>query len=311
MNKRVYGIIGIKSIMSNWNADFTGVPKSTPDVFFGSDKALKYTMKKMWEDEGEKVLYIKSLKFETKKEKINPRSLIERYQYLFNQDIDAKSSKKEIIASLFKAIDVRNFGATFTAEKQNISITGAVQIGQGLNYYQDMQIVEQNILSPFRDATKDSIEKDEAMNTTVGKKITSDEAHYFYPFVINPLAYNNYVDLGCTDGYTEEDYQSFKNVAISSATAFSTNSKSGCDNELCVFIETENDLYLPTLTEFIKFEKVNEKNKVTLCFDNMLNKLSDKILSIEIYYDSINMEIDSKLENVKYFDIYTRKEIEK
>ena len=38
MNKRVYGIIGISSVMANWNADFTGYPKTTTkgDVF-GSD----------------------------------------------------------------------------------------------------------------------------------------------------------------------------------------------------------------------------------------------------------------------------------
>ena len=27
MNKRVYGVIGISSIMANWNADFTGYPR--------------------------------------------------------------------------------------------------------------------------------------------------------------------------------------------------------------------------------------------------------------------------------------------
>ena len=31
MNKRVYGILGISSIMGNWNADFSGYPKSTSD----------------------------------------------------------------------------------------------------------------------------------------------------------------------------------------------------------------------------------------------------------------------------------------
>ena len=47
MDKRVYGVIGISSIMANWNADFTGYPKSMQngDVY-GSDKALKYPMKK-------------------------------------------------------------------------------------------------------------------------------------------------------------------------------------------------------------------------------------------------------------------------
>ena len=50
MNKRVYGVIGISSIMANWNADFSGYPKSLSDgTVFGSDKALKYPMKKMWQ----------------------------------------------------------------------------------------------------------------------------------------------------------------------------------------------------------------------------------------------------------------------
>ena len=47
MNKRVYGVLGISSIMANWNADFSGYPKTTSDgLVFGSDKALKYPIKK-------------------------------------------------------------------------------------------------------------------------------------------------------------------------------------------------------------------------------------------------------------------------
>ena len=43
MKNRVYGVIGIKSKMANWNADFTGRPKTTSDgTIFGSDKAFKY-----------------------------------------------------------------------------------------------------------------------------------------------------------------------------------------------------------------------------------------------------------------------------
>ena len=29
MYKRVYGVLGISSIMANWNADFSGYPKTT------------------------------------------------------------------------------------------------------------------------------------------------------------------------------------------------------------------------------------------------------------------------------------------
>ena len=91
MDKRVYGVIGISSIMANWNADFSGYPKTTSDgETFGSDKALKYPMKKMWENNGEKVLYIKSMKFSKGKNgevTLVPRSLKERYEYILGKDL--------------------------------------------------------------------------------------------------------------------------------------------------------------------------------------------------------------------------------
>ena len=95
MNKRVYGVLGISAIMANWNADFTGYPKMTSDGnIFGSDKALKYPMKKMWDNEGEKVLYIKSYDWETdsktKEKQMNPRSLGERYIHIFIMIISHK-----------------------------------------------------------------------------------------------------------------------------------------------------------------------------------------------------------------------------
>ena len=49
MNYKESGIKGIKSIMANWNVDFTEYHKTTSneDVFI-SDKALKYSQKFMW-----------------------------------------------------------------------------------------------------------------------------------------------------------------------------------------------------------------------------------------------------------------------
>ena len=37
MEKRVYGVLGISSIMANWNADFSGYPKTTSDEKFRSN----------------------------------------------------------------------------------------------------------------------------------------------------------------------------------------------------------------------------------------------------------------------------------
>ena len=58
MDKRVYGVIGVSSKMANWNADFSGYPRSLSDGTILVDKALKYPMRKMWTNEGKKVLKV-------------------------------------------------------------------------------------------------------------------------------------------------------------------------------------------------------------------------------------------------------------
>ncbi|MDU1315841.1 type I CRISPR-associated protein Cas7, partial [Anaerococcus hydrogenalis] len=210
LNKRVYGIIGIGSKMANWNADFSGFPKSlSSGEIFGSDKALKYTMKKKWLEEGEKVVYIKSYTIGNKGN-LMPRTLKERYEQVFDTEIKSGESEK-ILTNLFMATDVKNFGATFAEKGNNISITGAVQISQGMNKYEDSRAQVQQILSPFRDpnAKEKSKSGEDAQNSTLGNKIVSDEAHYFYSFVINPKAYDDYKQLGVTEGYSEKDYEKF------------------------------------------------------------------------------------------------------
>ena len=311
MNKRVYGVLGISSIMANWNADFSGYPKSTSDGnVYGSDKALKYPMKKMWDDEGKKVLYIKSMKFskEGKKGEISlvPRNLKERYEQLFDVD-DLKNCKdvKEVLKSLLSAVDVKNFGATFAEAGMNIAITGAVQIGQGFNKYDDSNVEEQQILSPFRVDKNE----DEAKNSTLGTKIVSDEAHYFYPFVINPMAYKSFVELGVTDGYTEEDYNNFHRTALVSATSFATNAKSGCENEFALFVETNIDTYLPNLSEYIVFRKEENKNVISIQCDDLFSELKDSIENIEVYYNPYTTILEGTTDYMKLYDIRTQKEV--
>ena len=324
MNKRVYGVIGIASRMANWNADFSGYPKTTSDgETFGSDKALKYPMKKMWENNGEKVLYIKSMKFigaehilakrgKNKEVTLVPRSLKERYEQIFNID-DLKTCKdsKVILENLFKAIDVKNFGATFAESDNNISITGAVQIGQGFNKYDGTNPEEQQILSPFRDGSKDNAkgDSDEAKSSTLGTKIVSNEAHYFYPFTINPLTYNGYKELGVTEGYTEEDYNKFKKAALVSATSFATNSKVGCENEFALFVETDEDLYLPNLSEYVSFSKEENIDIIKIECSELLNKLENKIKKVEIYYNSYKVNVEHDIKGAKVFNIFTQEEV--
>lgn len=327
MNKRVYGVLGIVSKMSNWNADFTGYPKTTSDgSVFGSDKAFKYPMKVMWQNSGEKVLYIKSWTENTNKKgetDIIPRSLDERYDYLFetvestdknekkDKKIDAEK-KKEVMKNLFLSIDVKNFGATFASKGNNISITGAVQIGQGMNKYEDTTSIEQQILSPFRDdSEKEGVnkDKDEAKQSTLGNKIVSDEAHYFYPFVINPLSYNEFVEMGVTKGYTEEDYLKFKETSLIAATSFSTNAKIGCENEFALFIETDMDTYLPDLSQYITFEKDSPLNIININAGDLINELEERVQDVEIYYNSLTTTVNHNVKIAKEYNIFTKKEL--
>lgn len=314
MDKRVHGVLGISSIMANWNADFSGYPKTTTEgKIFGSDKAFKYPMKKLWDNEGFPVMYIKSMRFSKDKKgnvTLVPRSLKERYEQLFDvEDLKKSTDVKEVLKNLFSAVDVKNFGATFAEEGTNISITGAVQFGQGFNKYEGSESQEQDILSPFRDGKKDSSEKGEAKNSTLGTKIVSNEAHYFYPFVINPLAYKEFVELGVTEGYTHEDYLNFKRTALVSATSYATNAKEGCDNEFALFIETDADCYLPNLSEYIHFEKGDSINQICLECGDMLNKAKGKIRSVEVYYNSRTTDVRVPFDRAKYFDIVTLEEV--
>ena len=312
MNKRVYGVIGIASIMANWNADFSGYPKTISDGrTFGSDKALKYPLKKMWENEGKKVLYIKSMKFTENKGETSlvPRSLKERYELLFGES--TKDGKKTL-TNLMSAVDVKNFGATYAESGNNIAITGAVQIGQGFNVYDQTEPQEQQILSPFRDASKDTSkegEKGEAKNSTLGTKIVSDEAHYMYPFVINPQAYKELVELEVTDGYTQEDYENFKRTSLVCATSYATNSKEGCENEFALFVETKPDVYLPNLTSYISFEKEDDKNTIVLSCGKLLKDLGERILSVEIYYNPDTVRMEQDIEGAKVYNILTQNEV--
>lgn len=297
MNKRVYGVVGIKSRLANWNADFTGRPKTTSngDVF-GSDKAFKYPIKKMWEANGEKVLYVKSYKSE--KSNLQARTLEERYEQIFNQKVKEEKDKAELLKKLFSAIDVKNFGATFAVGSNNISITGAVQVGQGLNKYEETSTEVIDILSPFTNE-----KNEDAKNTSIGKKIVSNEAHYFYPFSINPENYNIYTnEIENLEGYNEEDYQRFKEACLVAATAYNTNSKAGCENEFALFVECKENskLYLANLDQYIEFEKGTEKDAINIeKLAEILNEdqIKDKIDRIEIYYNPYTTELKGELNN--------------
>ncbi len=292
-NNRVYGIIGVGAYMANFNADLSGYPKTTTgNDIFGSDKALKYPMKRMWLMEGDPVLYIKSMKNSEGSDKMQPRDLNERYTLLFGS-LDDKTSSKAVLGNLFSAVDVMNFGATFAEKKQNISITGAVQINQGFNRYQDTNVLTQDILSPFRNSNEKSEEK---LASSMGTKIVTDEAHYVYSFSVNPANYEDFIGLADNfEGYTAAAYEKFKKAARVATTAFNTNSKSGCENEVALFIELKNnsELFLTNLDRYVTIQKQGDNTIYDLSkLAEVLQSHQHEIDAIELYHNPVTVEVN-------------------
>lgn len=288
MNKKIYGIVAIDAKMSMWNANFEGMPKNIDEKIYGSDKAMKYAIKEASAQLGNKVLYRKKLFF-SKDGNLIPMELKERLLDEFKDlNLDKKASSEPVAKALFDCWDVKQFGAACALEGHNISITGAVQIGQGFNIKPETKIIEQDILSPFRNS-----KKEDAQQSSIGTMTLVDEATYIYPITINPLVYKNFEDLGVTDGYTEKNYNSFKNIVTICANNMHSNTKIGCTNSFAIFIETTLDGYLPQLDKYVRYEKNDNKTTYTLEIKELLEQLGDKVLNIEVVKSAdVNVNID-------------------
>lgn len=305
MNNRVYGIIGIGSYMANWNADFSSHPKTLGNgMIFGSDKALKYSIRNHMILNGGMVMFFKS--FKEVSGKLQPSSIDEKYKALFNVIEKGKSTNKEVLTNLLKADDVMNFGATYAEKSLNVSVLGVVQIGQGFNKYEDTEIHTQDILSPFRNS-----EKEDADANTLGTQTITDEAHYIYPFSVNPSALRVYQDLIPGLMYEEKHYNYFKNGALEGATLLNTASKMGCENEFGVFIKVKenSELYLPSLDSYVEITKndfvVYDLTKLI----NLLNGVKEEIENIEVYYNPVKIKVEGLNNLYIKKDIITKKEI--
>lgn len=331
MNNRVFGVAGVCATNSNMNADFNGNPRRLPSgELYASDKSFKYPVRFYFKSIGKKVFNMRSdyFKTDTKKNTVTlvPRTLKENYENSFNvPDLSKVKNTKEVTTNLFSCIDVKQFGATFAESGNNVGIKGAVQIYQGINIYEDATEEYQTILSPYKNPNennkkaktnedgKDSNENSEGyLATTLGTNVFIDEAHFVFPFTINPLEYQSWIEEGVTNGYTKEDYELLKDGINRGVTALDTASKAGCENEYSVFIkvkENEN-LYLPNLSKYVTFTKVADgKDVITLGFDKMLNSVKSKIDSVEVYYNELLLDIEFNFENTKYMDIVSYEDI--
>ena len=90
---RVFGCVVIKSVNSNYNADFSHQPRTLPDgSVYATDKALKYTVRNYIDKNypEDKVFYFKSLNGD-----MQPRDLDQNYARFFGDY--PKADKKEAV----------------------------------------------------------------------------------------------------------------------------------------------------------------------------------------------------------------------
>lgn len=323
---RVFGSVIIKSINSNFNADFTGHPRTLPDgIVYATDKALKYAVKDYFRKTltGEKIFYIKRMN-----ENLNPRSLNETYTELFGEfpTRPKKSGKKakesgeesteiiktEVLSKLLECLDIRMFGATFAGDA-NISIHGPVQINHGVNRFPFNEIYSESILSPFRnEGKKDSNEgetdkekKEEKENSTIGNQTNLKEGHYVYHFSINPANLDELTKLIKNEGagIKETDITRLKKAFNNAVTFLDSSRKIGSENEATLWVELKEGSIkmLPSFTELITVKKNGEKSVIDLTQAvQAIEIIKEDVSSVELYFNPLTTEITGMKEDSLY-----------
>ncbi len=324
-NNRVFGLVLVKSINSNFNADFTGQPRTLPDGrVYATDKALKYSVRHYLNQQypEEKVLYYKRYN-----EKTHPYSLAELYDKVglgkFDDDFQ---DKPKVLKNILSCIDVRLFGSTFAPKKGNnsvnLSVHGTVQINHGINQFfrNGIPIDEtfsEQISAPFRsDNPKNEKEAEQA---TIGRQSKLREGHYSYHFSINPKNLKPLVDLVNTkeddlktNGLRVKDIEKLKEGLRVGVTHFDSSAKAGSDNEMLLWVQLKNDSkkVLPSFTEMVRVTRENGTVQIDLSeVTKLLNGYNADIEAVELYYLPENTILKEEPENAIKKHLLTGKDL--
>ncbi|MEN2434623.1 type I CRISPR-associated protein Cas7 [Weeksellaceae bacterium A-14] len=300
-NNRVYGAAIIKSINSNYNADFSGQPRKLPNgTVYATDKALKYSIRNYWKDAlNEKVFYFKSLSGE-----MSPRTLDETYNLHFGDFIGKDKSPElrlEVLKNILNCLDVRLFGGTY-AGKTNISIHGTCQISHGLNKFVENVIYSEQIMSPFRNPGEKSLD---STMTTLGSQSRLEEGHYVHHFSVNPKNIEDDVHRVNGEGLTENDISKLKEGLRRGATYYDSAAKSGTENELLLWVQLkpESKIVLPS---FVSLININENREIELKkVSELLSEphIMGDIEKIEIYYNKSNTKVLNEPEGAVFNEL--------
>ena len=293
--KRVYGLVIIKSKMSNWNADFTGYPRRLPDekaTIYATDKAFKYAIRNYWVSKSKNVFVWKS--FKNSEGKLIPLKLSERMEEMKRK----LGNDKTPIQIFMDCIDTKLFGITYAKkgsnnDSENISLTGAVQISYGINRMKDNTVFNNSILSPYRNDSKKDVE---AKQSTIGNENKALEPYYVYDFSVNPknltTHYEDNKEIKELLKITGDDIDSLKEALKKAATYLETDSKKGSDNVMLLWVEVDDDKVLPSMKSLVSITKNGDKTEVDL--SKVMGLLNRKGLNgnVEIYAEKSFIEVE-------------------
>lgn len=284
---RVFGCAIIKSINSNYNADFSHQPRTLPDgTVYATDKALKYTIRyyisKRWTNE--KVFYFKSMNDE-----MQPRDLDQNYINHFGafpkaDKKEGSKSRKVVLENLLSCIDVRLFGGTFASPSANLSLHGTTQFSHGMNRFIEGIIYSEQISSPFRNSNDKSLD---SMQTTLGTQFKLKEGHYVHHLSINPGNLEEMAKMVDSVGVTTDDVTILKEALRNGATFYDSASKIGTENELLLWVELKDGSKL-VLPSFVELVSVNAQKEIDLTLVKQLlekENVKNEIMKVEVYYN--------------------------
>ncbi len=316
---RVFGAVIVKSINSNFNADFTHHPRTLPDgVVYSTDKALKYCIKDFVRKQypNEKIFYVKRYN-----ENLNPFTLDDTYINLFGSypKVTGKNKEEikriEVLTNLLKCTDIRLFGATFAGET-NISIHGVVQVNHGVNRFDENEIYTEDILSPFRNPGAEG--SDEKAMSTIGNQTNLKEGHYVFHFSVNPKNTEEFYSMINKDKsddqkqfLSDEDINKLKEAFNNSVTVLDSSRKIGNENEATLWVQLNEGSrkMLPSFTELIS---INENREIDFTrAEEVINSISDEIEQIEVYFNPTTTVIKGMIKGrkVKHFNILNNQEM--
>lgn len=300
--QRAFGCAVIKSVNSNYNADFTHQPRTLPDgTVYATDKALKYTVRNYFKSvfPEEKVFYFRSLSDE-----LQPRSLEENYEAHFGAFPKGgdKELRKVVLKKLLNCLDVRLFGGTFAVKSTNLSLHGPVQISHGVNRFVEGVIYSEQIMSPFRNPGE---KQQDSTMTTLGSQSKLREGHYVHHFSVNPQNLEGLVQLSEGQPLTDDDVQKLKEGLSRGATLYDSAAKAGTENELLLWVQLKAGSML-VLPSFVEKVSVGEDRAIDLsAVSAILERASIErhIDKIEIYRDPATT-INGAPVKAQYFEIH-------